>query len=41
MNKEEILNDLFLLGIHEGSLFPEIDRQAVYLEKLWKFGKKT
>lgn len=34
-NKKKILGDLFLLGIHEGTLFPEVDRQAVYLEKLW------
>jgi len=35
INKSGIIKDLFLLGIHEGTLFPEVDRQAVYLEKLW------
>ena len=33
--KKEILHDLSLLGIHEATLFPEVDRQAVYLEELW------
>jgi len=31
----KIERDLFRLGIHEGSLFPEVDRQARYLEALW------
>jgi FRG domain len=30
-----IERDLLKLGIHEGSLFSEIDRQAVYLQTLW------
>lgn len=34
-NKREILDDLLLLGIHEGTLFPEVDHQAVYLGDLW------
>lgn len=34
-SKEKIEEDLFRLGIHEGTLFPEIDRQAAYLKKLW------
>jgi hypothetical protein len=33
--KQEILDDLFRLGVHEASLFPEVDRQAVYLQQLW------
>lgn len=33
--KRQIVRDLFLLGIHEGTLFPEVDRQAVYLDNLW------
>ncbi len=33
--KGEIRRDLFKLGIHEGTLFPELDRQAVYLKQLW------
>jgi hypothetical protein len=33
--KKEILEELEMLGIHEGTLFPEVDRQAVYLEKQW------
>ncbi len=31
----KIERDLFKLGIHEGSLFPEIDKQAVYLQSIW------
>jgi hypothetical protein len=38
-NKAEILEDLLLLGVHEGTLFPEVDRQAIYLEKLWWYPK--
>lgn len=34
-SKVKIEEDLFRLGIHEGTLFPEIDRQASYLRKLW------
>ena len=37
--KAEILNDLSLLGIHEATLFPEVDRQAIYLENLWWHAK--
>lgn len=33
--KEKIRHGLFILGIHEGTLFPEIDRQASYLKELW------
>lgn len=33
--KPKIADELFRLGIHEGSLFPEIDKQARYLEALW------
>jgi hypothetical protein len=33
--KGEIRRDLFKLGIHEGTLFPELDHQAVYLKQLW------
>jgi hypothetical protein len=33
--KGEIRRDLFKPGIHEGTLFPELDRQAVYLRQLW------
>lgn len=31
----EIRRDLFKLGIHEGTLFPELDHQSVYLRQLW------
>lgn len=31
----KIEDGLFKLGIHEGSLFPEIDKQAVYLQRIW------
>lgn len=34
-SKVKIEEDLFRLGIHEGTLFPEIDRQASFLKKLW------
>lgn len=34
-SKVKIEEDLFRLGIHEGTLFPEIDRQVAYLRKLW------
>jgi len=34
-NKAKIEEDLFRIGIHEGALFPEIDRQASYLKKMW------
>ena len=37
MCKEKILADLLLLGIHEGTLFPEVDHQAAYLKSLWRF----
>ena len=33
--KRGILEDLFVLGIHEGTLFSEVDRQARYLRKIW------
>lgn len=33
--KRQMLRDLSVLGIHEGTLFPEVDRQAVYLDSLW------
>jgi hypothetical protein len=39
-NKAQIIEDLFVLGVHEGTLFPEIDRQAIYLEKLWWYPKR-
>jgi len=35
--KKEIRDDLFRLGVHEATLFPEVDRQAVYLQQLWWF----
>jgi hypothetical protein len=31
----EIRRELFKLGIHEGTLFPELDRQSIYLRQLW------
>jgi hypothetical protein len=38
--KAPILKDLLILGIHEGTLFPEVDRQAVYLTKQWWYPDK-
>lgn len=35
LSKQKVADDLFELGIHEGSLFPEIDKQAKYMERLW------
>jgi hypothetical protein len=34
--KEEIKSKLFKLGIHHGSLFPELDGQARYMSDLWR-----
>ncbi|HXH95249.1 MAG TPA: hypothetical protein VNN25_26985, partial [Thermoanaerobaculia bacterium] len=39
--KKPILEELFKLGIHEGTLFPEVDRQKSYLKTLWWFPDKT
>jgi len=36
-SKKKILKDLILLGIHEGTLFPEVDHQAAYIRTLWRF----
>lgn len=33
--KPTIKKTLFQLGIHEGSLFPEMDHQGIYLKNLW------
>src|ERR1043165_4964686 len=35
--KNEIQENLFVLGIHEGTLFPEVDHQSVYLQQLWSY----
>jgi hypothetical protein len=37
-SKRKIQKELWLLGIHAGSLFPEIDRQAQFIESLWTHG---
>lgn len=39
--KGKILKDLSLLGIHEATLFPEVDRQAIYLQELWWHSQGT
>jgi hypothetical protein len=39
--KKKILDSLFKLGIHEAMLFPEVDRQAGYLQRLWWYEQKT
>jgi hypothetical protein len=36
-NKREIRGQLETLGIHYGSLFPEIDKQAAYIKEQWRF----
>jgi hypothetical protein len=38
--KKEIRDSLFRLGIHEGSMFPEIDQQRPYLQRLWWYENK-
>ena len=38
--KTTILDSLFRLGIHEAMLFPEVDRQAGYLQRLWWYVRK-
>lgn len=35
--KEKIRSELLTLGIHSGSLFPEIDKQAAYIKEQWRF----
>jgi hypothetical protein len=37
--KSEIQENLFVLGIHEGTLFPEVDHQSVYLQQLWSYSQ--
>lgn len=37
--KSEIRENLFVLGIHEGTLFPEVDHQSVYLQQLWSYSQ--
>jgi hypothetical protein len=38
-NKEHIKRQLKLIGIHEGSLFPELDKQASYLKEYFTTGE--
>jgi len=35
--KTKIREELMTLGIHSGSLFPEIDKQAAYIKEQWRF----
>jgi hypothetical protein len=35
--KHKIREELMILGIHSGSLFPEIDKQAAYVKEQWRF----
>lgn len=35
--KPKIRKDLVTLGIHSGSLFPEVDKQASYIHEQWRF----
>jgi hypothetical protein len=37
--KEKIRSELLTLGIHYGSLFPEIDKQAAYIKEQWRFDR--
>jgi len=36
-HKPRIRHELELLNINESSLFPEIDKQAIYMKQLWSF----
>jgi hypothetical protein len=36
-SKGKIREELMILGIHSGSLFPEIDKQATYIKEQWRF----
>lgn len=38
--KKRIRRELLLLGIHPGALFPEIDRQAGYIETFWRMSER-
>jgi len=35
--KESIRTELLTLGIHPGTLFPELDKQAAYIKEQWRF----
>lgn len=35
--KPRIREDLVTLGVHYGSLFPEVDKQAAYVKEQWRF----
>lgn len=35
--KTKIRDELMTLGIHSGSVFPEIDKQAAYIKEQWRF----
>lgn len=37
--KPKVLRELLLLGLHPGSLFPEIDRQAEYIQSFWRLSE--
>jgi hypothetical protein len=34
--KKHLLDELAQLGIHQGNLFPEIDKQSAYIKRLWR-----
>jgi len=39
--KRHVREELMTLGIHSGSLFPEIDKQAAYIKEQWRFNLTT
>jgi hypothetical protein len=39
--KQGIKKQLEQLGIHEGTLYPEIERQAAHLKHVWQVAKKV
>lgn len=36
--KHKIVRELMMLGIHQGTLFPELDKQAEHLKRVWDPG---
>ncbi len=36
-SKEKILKELSFLGIHQGTLFPELDHQSRHIKKIWSY----
>lgn len=39
--KKSIQDELLLLGVHPGSLYPELDKQAEYIRSFWQLGARS